>query len=162
MGVVHNLFARKHNKITLNESQSVNAKIIEDQLIKNVKRVMNDPELMELLSKPKPQKPHKSATNLWKITLKGVYYNYGNRKEAFKEVQKGDVVYVAFDFGNQYDRNALGVFTMTGKLLGYIPKNNKRLIGLVRNQCNKTATIIEKENGKTQWEKNITIEISMI
>jgi len=108
-----------------------------------------------------PKRNRKQINDLRKIDLEGVWFNKGERREAFAETQEGDTVMVTFDYGNQYDKNALGVYTKTGKLLGYIPKNNKRVIGAFRKQPERMATIIYKNNGSSQYEKGIRIEFSI-
>jgi hypothetical protein len=107
------------------------------------------------------KKNYKPTSHIRKINLEGVWFNEGDRKEAFAEVQEGDIVNVTFDYGNSHDRNALGVYTRTGKLLGYIPRDNKRTIGAFRRQPQRKATIIHKYNGKSQREKEIRIELSI-
>lgn len=129
-----------------------------------IKSLSQDPRWKEFVvnvNKPKLKRTSKQTTHLRKIGLVGVWFNDGDRKEAFAEVQEGDAVIVTFDYGNPADKNALGVYTKSGKLLGYIPRDNKIVIGAFRRQSERTAIIIQKNNGKTQWEKEIRIEFSI-
>jgi hypothetical protein len=104
---------------------------------------------------------NKQTTHLRKIDLEGVWFNKGERRDAFTETQEGDTVLVTFDYENHYDKNALGVYTKSGKLLGYIPKDNKRIIGAFRRQPRRATTIIYKNDGRSQYEKEIRIEFSI-
>lgn len=74
--------------------------------------------------------------------LKGVAFD--NRTEAYDEVETGDIVSVRFDDNNQYDKNALGVYTQTRKLLGYIEKDQRILIKTLRDNPNNLCYINEK------------------
>jgi hypothetical protein len=126
------------------------------------KNTTNEELVVQFLDslKNKPKRSYKERSSVQLIELKGVWYNDRGRRDAFKEVSEGDSVVVRFDFGNAYDRNAIGVYTNTGGLIGFIPKNNKQAIGALRRRDNRIAKIIKKDDGKTQWEKGIKIELS--
>src|SRR6187402_234592 len=96
-----------------------------------------------------------------KIDLEGVWFNDEGRQEAFAEVAEGDSVTITFDYGNQHDKNALGVYTQTGKLLGYIPKGKQGIIKAFRTEPKRVAIIVNKTNGSTQWDKGIKIELTL-
>lgn len=74
--------------------------------------------------------------------LKGVAFD--NRTEAYDEVEMEDIVLVRFDNNNQYDKNALGVYTNNGKLLGYIERDQRRLIKTLREDPQSLCYIREK------------------
>lgn len=74
--------------------------------------------------------------------LKGVAYD--NRTDAYDEVETGDIVFTRFDYNNKHDKNALGVYTKSGKLLGYIERDQRRLIKTLRNNPSSLTYIAEK------------------
>lgn len=81
------------------------------------------------------------------INLAGVNFSGSegeNRKQAFKESNVGDTVVIKFDIGNSHDPNALGVYTTSGNLLGFVPKGNYELISEVRRMGKMMAVIIHK------------------
>jgi len=80
---------------------------------------------------------------IYEGSLKGVAF--GNKSDAFDAVEVGDDVSVLFDSYNQYDKNALGVYIKGGKLLGYIEKDQRRLIKTLRNNPNHLAYIKGKK-----------------
>lgn len=74
--------------------------------------------------------------------LKGVAFD--NKSEAFDEVETGDLVFVQFDNKNEFDKNALGVYTAKGKLLGYVERGQRRLIKTLRDEPNNLSYVAEK------------------
>lgn len=74
--------------------------------------------------------------------LKGVAFD--NRTDAYDEVETDDLVFVRFDNNNEYDKNALGVYTESGKLLGYIERDQRRLIKTLRDNPNNLSYVAEK------------------
>ncbi len=61
------------------------------------------------------------------IELKGVgpYYD---REDAFDAVEVGDEVLVEWDLDNPYDSDAMGVYTQSMDLIGYIPSGMPSII----------------------------------
>jgi hypothetical protein len=74
--------------------------------------------------------------------LKGVAFE--NRTDAYDEVESGVIVHVRFDNNNKFDKNAIGVYTESGKLLGYIERDQRRLIKTLRDNPNNLGYVAEK------------------
>ncbi len=74
--------------------------------------------------------------------LQGV--GFDNNADAFDEVEKGDLVSVEFENDNPFDKNALAVFTTSNKLLGYIPRNQRKLIKTLRANPITLGFVIDK------------------
>ncbi len=74
--------------------------------------------------------------------MKGI--GFDNNTDAFDEVEKGNLAFVKFENNNPYDKNALAVFTNSNKLLGDIPRNQRKLIKTLRDNQNNLALIMDK------------------
>lgn len=74
------------------------------------------------------------------IDLAGVHY----RTDVFSELKEGEQLIVRFDSSNEHDKNAIGVYTKTGKLAGYISRNQRKIINTLRANANITALVIDK------------------
>ena len=61
------------------------------------------------------------------IELKGVG-PYFDRDEAFDEVEEGDEVFLEWDTNNEYDSDAIGCYTKSGLLIGYLPAGRYKII----------------------------------
>lgn len=80
-----------------------------------------------------------------------------NRKKAFTETSEGDEIYIRFDAGNQFDKNAIGVYTKAGFLLGYLPKSQKSIIKILNSfEKEIMGTVIKKVSESKK--KGVTIE----
>lgn len=98
-----------------------------------------------LLILQKPERKYSSIRTYYRkirIELSAVKY----RREVFSEVMRGDLVTIKVDPSREYSRNAIGAFTQTGKLLGYIPRHQRRLINTFRENPESVATIYTKSN----------------
>ena len=77
-----------------------------------------------------------------RIELSAVKY----RREVYSEVMRGDIVMIKTDPSREYSGNAIAAFTQNGKLLGYIPRHQRRLINTFRDNPDSVATIYTKSN----------------
>jgi hypothetical protein len=59
---------------------------------------------------------------------------------------RGDIVSIKIDPTREYSGNAIGAFTQNGKLLGYIPRHQRKLINAFRENPDSVATIYTKSN----------------
>lgn len=87
------------------------------------------------------------------IDLAGVHY----RTDVFNELNEGDQLIVRFDTENEHDKNAIGVYTKAGKLTGYIPRNQRKIIKTLRTNPNITALIIGKYKNNNYYK--VTVEL---
>jgi hypothetical protein len=75
-----------------------------------------------------------------RIELSAVRY----RRDVFSEVATGELVEIKPDPSKVYNGNAIGAFTQSGKLLGYIPRGQRRLINLFRDHPGSLALVYKK------------------
>jgi hypothetical protein len=75
-----------------------------------------------------------------RIELSAVKY----RREVFSQVVTGELVQIKPDPSKEYNGNAIGAFTQSGKLLGYIPRGQRRLINLFRDHPESLALVYKK------------------
>lgn len=87
------------------------------------------------------------------IDLAGVHY----RTDVFSELKEGDQLAVRFDTQNEHDKNAIGVYTKAGKLAGYIPRNQRKIIKTLRTNPNITALVIDKYKSNNYYK--VTVEL---
>lgn len=87
------------------------------------------------------------------IDLAGVHY----RTDVFSELKEGDQLIVRFDAENEHDKNAIGVYTKAGKLAGYIPRNQRKIIKTLRTNANITALVIDKYKNNSYYK--VTVEL---
>jgi hypothetical protein len=98
-----------------------------------------------LLILQKPERKYSSIGVYYRkirIELSAVKY----RRDVYSQVTKGDIVTVKIDPSREYSGNAIGAFTQSGKLLGYIPRHQRRLINTFRENPESVATIYRKSN----------------
>lgn len=62
------------------------------------------------------------------VYLKGLNYRSDAAKKAAEELNAGDFVVIVPDDNNDYDTNAVAVFTISGLLLGYVDKRNAEFL----------------------------------
>lgn len=92
------------------------------------------------------QKPEKKYTTIGlyyrriRIELSAVKY----RRDAYFKVTCGEVITIKPDPLKEYCGNAVGAYTQTGKLLGYIPRHQRKLINTLRGNSESLATIYKK------------------
>jgi len=75
-----------------------------------------------------------------RIELSAVKY----RRDVFSQVICGEVITIRLDPSKEYSGNAIGAFTQSGKLLGYIPRHQRKLISTFRDNSESLATIYRK------------------
>lgn len=110
-----------------------------------------DPKYFE---DPKPRyKP-----GVKKLEVKGVG-SYYDREEAFNAVMVGDKVFLEWDADNPVDTDAIGVYTKEDELIGYMGKNNKKLIQAMYHQ-NIEATVAEKSIENNYYTMYVKVIIS--
>ncbi|MBC7848300.1 MAG: hypothetical protein H7Y31_01125 [Chitinophagaceae bacterium] len=96
-----------------------------------------------LLILQKPERKY-SAIGIYyrkiRIELSAVKY----RRDVFSQVTCGDVITIKLDLSKEYSGNAIGAYTQSGKLLGYIPRHQRKLINKFRDNSESLATIHKK------------------
>jgi hypothetical protein len=75
-----------------------------------------------------------------RIELSAVKY----RRDVFSQVTCGEVITIRLDPSKEYTGNAIGAYTQSGKLLGYIPRHQRKLISTFRENSESLATIYRK------------------
>jgi hypothetical protein len=98
-----------------------------------------------LLILQKPERKYSSIGVYYRkirIELSAVKY----RREVYSQVMRGDIITIKIDPSREYTGNAIGAFTQNGKLLGYIPRHQRRLINTFRENPESVATIYRKSN----------------
>jgi len=78
------------------------------------------------------------------FNVKGIWAQESRIKE-FRKLQIGDILYIHIDEQNEYDINALGVYTREGVLLGYIKRNQRKLFKSVRENIPRLVKVIDHE-----------------
>ena len=66
------------------------------------------------------------------------------RRDVFKEVEPGEIINIRQDPTKEYNGNAIGAFTQNGKLLGYIPRDQRKLLQFFRHHPGLFAMIYKK------------------
>jgi hypothetical protein len=56
----------------------------------------------------------------------------------------GEIITIKQDPSKEYTGNAMGAYTQSGKLLGYIPRHQRKLINTFRDNSESLATIHKK------------------
>jgi hypothetical protein len=98
---------------------------------------------------PKQQKRNYAGVGVYStekisIELAGVHF----RLDVFNEVKVNQLLMIRFDANNEYDKNAIGAYTKNGKLLGYIPRNQRKIIKTLRENPNAFGVIhAKRKNG---------------
>jgi hypothetical protein len=77
-----------------------------------------------------------------RIELSAVKY----RRDVYAQVMRGDIITIKLDPSKEYSGTAIGAFTQNGKLLGYIPRHQRKLINTFRENPDSVATIYGKSN----------------
>jgi hypothetical protein len=75
-----------------------------------------------------------------RIELSAVKY----RRDVFSQVACGEIITIRLDPSKEYSGNAIGAYTQSGKLLGYIPRHQRKLISTFRDNSESLATIYRK------------------
>src|SRR5688572_13501330 len=75
-----------------------------------------------------------------RIELSAVKY----RREVYKQVLTGELIDIKPDPAKEYNGNAIGAFTQSGKLLGYIPRGHRKLINTFRDHPDALAMVYKK------------------
>ena len=75
-----------------------------------------------------------------RIELSAVKY----RRDVFSQVTNGEIITIKTDPSKEYSHNAIGAYTQNGKLLGYIPRHQRKLINTFRENPESSATIYKK------------------
>src|SRR5687767_4114861 len=76
--------------------------------------------------------------------VKGIWAESSTITE-FRKLHIGDIVLIKFDENNKFDTNALGVYSKQGNLLGYIEKNQRKLINSFRENVPYLAKVVDHE-----------------
>lgn len=66
------------------------------------------------------------------------------RRDVFKEVEPGEIISIRQDPTKEYNGNAIGAFTQKGKLVGYIPRDQRKLLQFFRHHPELFAMIYKK------------------
>lgn len=99
----------------------------------------------------KPKKVYSANSSIKPYVDSKVYFNVKgiwaqeSRIKEFRKLQIGDILYIHIDEQNEYDINALGVYTREGVLLGYIKRNQRKLIKSVRENIPRLVKVIDHE-----------------
>jgi hypothetical protein len=91
----------------------------------------------------KPERTYSSIGTYYRkirIELSAVKY----RREVFSQVVTGELVQIKLDPSKEYNGKAIGAFTQSGKLLGYIPREQRRLIYIFRDHPEALALVYKK------------------
>jgi hypothetical protein len=94
------------------------------------------------------QKPARRYTTIGlyykkvRIELSAVKY----RRDVYNRVTRGEIVTIKQDPLKEYTGNAIGAYTQNGKLLGYIPRHQRKLINTFRENPESLAMIYRKFN----------------
>lgn len=95
-----------------------------DELMEDLGQMINDFETQ----------PHRKNAEIGiyekhkeNFQLMGVGFDT-KRIKTFNEISEGETVFVKFEPDNIADKNALGVYTNKGDLIGYLPRNQRKLI----------------------------------
>lgn len=62
------------------------------------------------------------------LVTKIVGVSFDDRQEVLKRMKVGDVVYMTKEPDNAYDANAIAVLNENGERLGYVPRDNARVL----------------------------------
>jgi len=105
----------------------------------------------------KPIKPYKGK----KVSLdvKGIFAE-NSRIRLFRQIEIGDRVKLEFEGNNEYDKNAIGVYTLNGRMLGYLPRNRRKVIKTLRLNPNAIALVGQKGDLDGYIRKN-TYDVSI-
>lgn len=105
----------------------------------------------------------KHVREIKRIDLKGVS-NYINSNN-WNNINSFDIVNIKFDTSNTYDKNAIGAYTPDGKLLGYLPRNQRKIIKTLRENETCLAMIVSKIRKKplkhSKYENIYSIRIDL-
>lgn len=77
-----------------------------------------------------------------RLELSGV--SYDNRPHIWENINSDDILYLKFDLNNKFDQNAIGAYTTQGELLGYLPRNQRKVIKTLRENSNHLAVVYRK------------------
>src|SRR5688572_4428697 len=91
----------------------------------------------------RPERKQTSAGSHYRkvrIELSAVKY----RRDVFSQVKLGEWINIKPDPSRGYNGQAIGAFTQSGKLLGYIPRDQRRLIMTFRYNPDSPAMIYRK------------------
>lgn len=92
------------------------------------------------------QKPERRYSNIRsyyrkiRIELSAVKY----RRDSFSQVVTGELLEIKPDPLREYNVNAIGAYTQSGNLLGYIPRGQRKLINLFREHPESLAIVYKK------------------
>lgn len=65
------------------------------------------------------------------FNVRGIWAHKSNIR-AFRRLEVGQILNLVFEYDNKYDKNALGVENSDGQMLGYIPRNRRKLLKTLR------------------------------
>jgi hypothetical protein len=93
-------------------------------------KMLTEPEPIHV--DPKYYKSSDDPDNIYtnkKMTIEVVGVgDYFDRGEAYDGINKNDVVLVYWDRDNEHDEDAIGVYTVSNELVGYLPRNRQKII----------------------------------
>lgn len=98
----------------------------------------------ESYSKPVGLKPFYNQT-LQGVMVQGIFAEK-SRIRAFNGMAVGEEVKLAFEPDNPYDRNAIAVLTFSDEMLGYLPKNQRKLIKTLKSNPEYHAEVSYKND----------------
>jgi hypothetical protein len=96
-----------------------------------------------LLILHKPERRYAGIRSYYRkirIELSAVKY----RRDVYSQVECGELITIKSDPSKEYSGNAIGAYTQSGKLLGYIPRHQRKLINTFRDNSESLATIYKK------------------
>lgn len=88
--------------------------------------------------KKKSIKPYKNEVIY--LEVKGVFAER-SRIKVHNQIMPGDQVRLEFEPYNEYDKNAIGVYNMKGDQLGFLPRNQRKVIKTLKENSNYLAFI---------------------
>ena len=94
------------------------------------------------------------------FNVKGIWAEK-DRIEAFRKLDDLDVLFLEFESNNEYDENALAVKTESGRMIGYIERNQRKLIKTINQNPNNIATINEKSEFFSEYHKRVVYRLSI-